>query len=41
MRLIGKRGESEVGDHRLTSAIQHDVGGFEIAVQYALGMRSR
>ena len=36
--IVGDPGETEVGDHNLAAPVEHNVGRFQIAVQYALGV---
>ena len=34
--FVGERGEAEIGDHHLAAAVEHDVGGLQIAMQHTL-----
>ena len=36
--VVGDAGQSEIRDHDLPTPIEHDVGGFQVAMQNALGM---
>ncbi len=40
MNLVGEPGQAEVGHDYLTAAVEHDVGGLQVAMEYAFGMGS-
>ena len=39
--VVGYSGQTEICDHDLPTSIEHDVGGFQVAMQNALGMSRR
>ncbi len=34
-QLLGQGRQAEVGDHHVSGSVQHDIGGFQIAVEHA------